>query len=172
MFLLLACGNDLRRDDGAGLALAARLEPMLAGAGEVERIAVQQWTPELALAIARPDVQAIVFIDTRVADSHDAGESHPRGGAAGADEVRVEALAGEQEAAATLGHHVDAVTLLAYARLWLEDREAPPAWLVTAPGFDFAHGEGLSDEVIVRLDRAFQAEGALSHFVTVLSALP
>ena len=110
--LILACGNDLRQDDGAGLALARQLgaanpHPQLT----VEQICVHQLMPELALDIARPGVVAVLFVDTRVNDGLGSG---------GADEpagVSLTMTALEPTApVGRLGHHVDAQMVLLYAR--------------------------------------------------------
>jgi len=67
MILIMACGNSLRRDDGAGLVLAEKLEQLcLARRLKAQRIAVQQLTPELAELIAGAEVSGVMFADTRV----------------------------------------------------------------------------------------------------------
>jgi Ni,Fe-hydrogenase maturation factor len=113
------------------LALAERLEEAWqARQVEVERLAVHQLTPELILEISREEITSVIFVDTRavppeVTDRQvwispvQAGGTSP-----------------------SLGHHLDPAALLALAGLlydkWL------PAWLVTVPGLEFAHGEKLS----------------------------
>ncbi|MCB0173868.1 MAG: hypothetical protein KDJ97_25330, partial [Anaerolineae bacterium] len=68
MLLIIACGNSLRSDDGAGLIFAERLEYACRALDVmVERISVHQLLPELAADIAAEAVQAVVFIDTRLA---------------------------------------------------------------------------------------------------------
>jgi hydrogenase maturation protease len=172
MLLLLACGNDLRRDDGAGLILAGRLETLLIARGQaVERIAVQQWTPELAAEIARADVQTVVFVDTRVDSPRAAEGDQTMKVDSQGWEVQVKPVLSEAGATASLGHHLGAATLLAYARLLLAGRDLPPAWLVTAPGADFAHGEGLSDDAIASLDRALATDGPLTPLLAQLAGL-
>jgi hydrogenase maturation protease len=61
--LLIACGNPLRRDDGAGHAVAQRIER----APDLEVRSVQQLTPELAADIGRFD--RVVFIDADAAST-------------------------------------------------------------------------------------------------------
>lgn len=126
--LFIAYGNTLRRDDGAGLALAEKLRPLLCEQGwQVDLIAIQQLTPELALEIADPSLQAVCFFDT-------AAEAH----ALAIQMQRVDA----QQSAPVLGHHLIPSALLLYAkRLY---GVCPPAWLVTVPGYDFELGEGFS----------------------------
>ncbi len=132
MILIIAYGNSLRRDDGAGLILGELLEEALRRRGqEVARIAVHQLTPDLALSVAEDGVSAVVFVDTRVAASND---EHI--------ELQVRCLDSEGHGQ-SLGHHVGAASVMSCARL-LYHRN-PPAWLLTVPGVDFDHGEGLSE---------------------------
>ena len=149
MILIIAYGNSLRRDDGAGLILGQKLEEALRQRGlAVECIDVHQLTPDLALSVAADAVAAVVFVDTRVAAAE-----------AGQTDLLVHPL-GAEHGSQSLGHHVGPAAILTYARL-LYDR-SPPAWLLTAPGFDFDHGEGLSDA----------AERALDTLPAVLERLP
>lgn len=126
--LFIAYGNTLRRDDGAGLALAEKVRPLLCEQGlQVELIAVQQLTPELALEIVEPALQAVCFFDT-------AAEAHTL-----AIQMR---RVDVQQCTPVLGHHLIPSALLLYAkRLY---GVCPPAWLVTIPGYDFDLGEGFS----------------------------
>jgi hydrogenase maturation protease len=131
MILIIAYGNSLRRDDGAGLILAEKLEQAwLARQVEVERLEVQQLVPELALEVARDEVSAVVFADTRVVSP---AEVTP-----GLKMYPVQA----NPSSPSLGHQLDPAVLLSYARLLYGKQ--PPAWMVTVPGADFDHGEGLS----------------------------
>jgi hydrogenase maturation protease len=149
MILIIGYGNSLRRDDGAGLALAERLEQLCRTRRQlaVERLTSHQLTPEMALEIARPEVTAVVFVDTRVAAS---GETELA--------LRVEPLSAA-EASPSVGHHLSPTALLAYASQLYG--HAPPAWQVTIPGLDFDHGEGLSSPVEQLLDDAPQALAGL-----------
>ncbi|MEZ4766952.1 MAG: hypothetical protein R2844_00805 [Caldilineales bacterium] len=66
MILIIAYGNSLREDDGAGLVLAEKLEPLLRRfAVDARRIETQQLLPELAAEIAASQPHAVVFVDTR-----------------------------------------------------------------------------------------------------------
>jgi hydrogenase maturation protease len=139
VILIIAYGNSLRRDDGAGLILARNLETALRDREmDVQRIAVHQLTPDLALSVAADAVNAVVFVDTRVAVPED-----------GHMDLLIQPL-GAEDCSQSLGHHVGPAAILAYARL-LYDKD-PPAWLLTAPGVDFDHGEGLSEGVRRALD--------------------
>lgn len=144
LILLVAWGNDLRGDDGAGLYLAARLERRWRQLGlAVRRLAVLQLVPELAAAIAAPEVGAVVFVDTRVVVGDDLT-------------VEVRPLMEAAVVAPALGHHLDPAALLTYAAL-LREGPLPPAWLVTVPGLVFEHGRGLSRAVRASIGRCWQA---------------
>ncbi len=145
MILLLAYGNPLRQDDGAGLRLAEQMADYWQSTGmPLRHLAVQQLAPELAVEIAQPGVLAVVFVDARV----DAPDSVPDG-------VVVAALRSDGPSSPSLGHHTQPDVLLAYAALLLNGRPAPPAWLVTVPGVNFEHGEGLSQVASAAIEAAF-----------------
>ncbi len=133
MLLIIAYGNSLRRDDGAGL----RLGEMIADICRkrrlgVKHIAAHQLTPELALDVAEDEVSAVIFTDARVVSEDD--ERH-------VPDIRVRPLPSES-GGPRLGHHLRPPTVMAYARLLYA--KSPPAWIATVPGVDFNHGEGLS----------------------------
>lgn len=131
MILIIAYGNSLRRDDGAGLILGEMLEQALKARGlSVTRLALHQLTPDVALSVAADDVKTVVFVDTRVAAPD---EKQPT--------LQLCPLPSDQ-GPSSLGHQVGAASIMAYARLLYEKN--PPAWLLTVPGVDFDHGEGLS----------------------------
>ncbi|WP_366949723.1 hydrogenase [Geobacter sp.] len=134
----------LRRDDGAGVALAGRVAR---GAGPgVKLIETQQLLPELAEELAAPGVAAAIFCDARLADATD-GEP-----------VRLSRIS-PVCAGSSLGHHLAPEELLALADGLYG--AAPPAWLVTVAGHDFGHGEGFSTEVRHALATAEQMVGVL-----------
>jgi len=135
MVLILAYGNSLRRDDGAGFVLGDVVERMLSEAGlEVVRIDSHQLEPELALDISGEKISAVLFIDTRSLPETPGGDNL-RG--------QFRRVVSAKNGSPGIGHHLNPQTLLAYS-LFLFKKE-PPAWLVTIPGKDFDHGEGLSD---------------------------
>lgn len=145
MILLISYGNNLRRDDGAGLVLAETIEQVWQSQKvAVRRVAVHQLTPELAEDIARPEVGAVVFMDTRMVA---AGDANPG--------VQVQPLSAHSQSP-SLGHHLDPAVLLFYAKRLYGRR--PPAWLVTVPGTDFDYGQGLSEPT----QKALAAAQALS----------
>jgi len=130
MILLIACGNSLRRDDGAGLVLAELLERnWRSGPQEVQQVSVHQLTSDLAEYIARKEVSVVVFVDSRVAIT----------GARGF-QVQVHKLDLE-DSFSTTSHHMDPKTVMLYARFLYN--KSPSSWTVTVPGTDYGHGEGL-----------------------------
>jgi hydrogenase maturation protease len=150
MILLIAYGNSLRRDDGAGLLLAELLEKSWRlGNWGVQRISVCQLTPELAEFIAAERVAAVVFFDSR-------GTT----GKQGKHGVEVHRLA-LRSSSPSLGHHCNPETMMLYAR-WLHGKRVP-CWQVTVPGRDFAHGEGLSTMAQEAIAEAMDA-AALSPY--------
>ena len=142
MLLIIACGNSLRSDDGAGLIFAERLEYACRALDVVvERISVHQLLPELAADIAAEVVQAVVFVDTRLAAPGDLPALQP---------LSLKA------ASPSVGHHLTPAVLLLYAQALYH--HCPPAWQITIPGVNFDHGESLSET----------AQNALAH-VSVLA---
>jgi hydrogenase maturation protease len=129
VLLLIAYGNTLRRDDGAGLALAAQLAQVWRRRGiTIRHLALQQLMPELAMDLCQADVRAVVFVDTM---------------SKAAAAIRLQSIA-PAELGRVLGHHLTPETLLLYAqRLY---GYYPPSWLMTIPGHDFGFGEGFSRE--------------------------
>jgi hydrogenase maturation protease len=144
MLLVIGYGNVLRQDDGAGPALAARLSDALAARGAAARLVLtHQLVPELALDVMAGDVAAVLFVDARVAA--DAGDTA----------VRVEPVPTDVAPSPSLGHHTGPAVVLAYCAAL--GSPIPPAWLVTAPGFAFDFGEGLSTAASAALDTALSA---------------
>jgi|GEM_PF-2924656 len=158
VILIIAWGNDLRGDDGAGRYLAVRLQRCWRQQGlAVRRLAVPQLVPELAVEVAAPGVAAVVFVDTHVAT-------------AAAPDVRVRALA-SAETAAVWGHHLDPRMVLAYAAL-LRAEPLPPAWLVTVPGWVFAHGRRLSPATRAAIARFLDDDqGTLTRLTAAVQRL-
>jgi hydrogenase maturation protease len=65
--LILACGNTLRGDDGAGPWLAAWAEQRFRDVAGVRVVVRQQWTPDLAEDIAR--AASVLFVDCSIASA-------------------------------------------------------------------------------------------------------
>lgn len=143
--LILACGNPLRWDDGAGLLLAELLVPYLEAAGyRVRLVTVQQFVPELALEIANPRFGAVLFVDTiDCTNSLASAETAPQ--------IQIQPLSATLSTP-SLGHHLTPHQLLLYARTLYHS--VPPAWLITIPGIDYRHGEGRSGLVQTLLAKA------------------
>jgi len=150
MILLIAWGNSLRRDDGAGLLLAELLEKSwLLGNWRVQRISVHQLTPELAEVIAAERVAAVVFFDSRVTTEEQ-----------GKHGVEVHRLA-LSDSSPSLAHHCNPETMMLYA-LWLYGKSIP-CWIVSVPAGDFAHGEGLSTMAQEAIAEALDVVGLSPH---------
>ena len=67
MILLIAYGNPLRQDDGAGLRLAEQMAGRWQAMGaSLRHVVVQQLAPELAVEIAAPEVAAVVQVQVVV----------------------------------------------------------------------------------------------------------
>ena len=134
MILLIGYGNTLRRDDGAGPALA-RMVASRWRRNDLRLITVHQLAPELARDLAGPEVSAVIFMDAAVDESaEDCDGSLKRVGP-----VRVAGASCRP----VFGYHFPPEDLLAYAKM-LYGADIP-AWLVTIPGTDFGFGETLSD---------------------------
>lgn len=118
--LVLAFGNPLRGDDGAGPAAVEGL----ALPEDVEVLVAQQLLPEHAEAVAR--ARGVVFVDAR--EGGTPGDIHE-------EEVRA-------GGAALLSHHLAPGHLLALARAL--GRPAPSAIALSVVGVDFTLGAGLS----------------------------
>jgi hydrogenase maturation protease len=98
--LILACGNTLRSDDGAGPRLAAWAEDRFGEDPRIRVISRQQWTPDLAEDIAA--AESVLFLDCSV-------ESAP-------GEIRIAAVEPLSTAAGIATHHTGGAELLALAQ--------------------------------------------------------
>ncbi len=145
MKLLIACGNSLRQDDGAGLILADSLAAHWQAENRPFRqIEVQQLVPELALDVADDEVTEVWFVDCRVA--LDEGDTA----------VQVRQLHSNSHPS-TIGHQLSPEIILLYAQRLFDKRplaEQPLAWQITVPGFHFSHSETVSTACQVVLDKA------------------
>ena len=158
MILIIGYGNSLRQDDGAGLKLAELLALACQQSQlQARQLRVQQLTTELVLDIARPDVQAVIFADTRaIASATDAC-------------VQIKPLPINRKPSGNkgvVGHHLSPETLLLYASM-LYDRQ-PPSWLATVPGSNFGHGETMSDITGLALESSY---GPIRKWLNQISAL-
>lgn len=132
--LLIAYGNDLRCDDGAG----ARAAALIAAQCPRSRVIIcRQLTPELAEDIA--SAARVVFVDAYVASE------------AGAPLRVARIFADRARRDATLFHHAAPASLLSLAgRLY--DR-VPEAWIVAIPAFCLDAGETISSATERRVEQ-------------------
>lgn len=144
MILILAYGNSLREDDGAGLHLGRRLENLCLALGLPSQLELShQLHPEMALLLVENPVQAVIFADCAAVDPDSVGL---------AVDIQPLTQLAQASSSATLGHHVGPHLVLEYARLF--SNTVPPAWLITVPGVAFNHGEGLSETAQTVLNTA------------------
>jgi len=121
--LVIGYGNELRGDDGLGPLVARAV-----AAADIPGVCVltaRQLLPEFAADLAQ--ARRVVFVD--------AAEGRQKSG------VEVQPLAVEN-ATEWCTHHADPRTLLALTRAIYG--QAPEAWWLTASGWNFDLGEGLS----------------------------
>jgi hydrogenase maturation protease len=133
-YLVVGVGNTLREDDGAGVVLAEHLHGELSRRGVRTQVRlVPQMLPELAAEIAELAPAILLITDCAVGD----------------DLARLQPLLPAQTFAAG-SHGLGAAQLLALAvRLY---EFGGSAWMATVPGFNFAHGEGLSAGAMQAID--------------------
>ncbi len=108
--VVIGYGNDLRSDDGAGRAVAARIESL--GLTDTKVISVSQLTPELALQIDGADL--VVFVDASidVAETTMAPvQSDPAGHSAVSHFAEPASLLAMAEAVGTIPHRAFAVSI-------------------------------------------------------------
>jgi hydrogenase maturation protease len=133
--LVIGYGNPLRRDDGAGPALARRIADLrLPG---VEVIEAHQLLPEHAAALSRAD--RALFVDA----SAEPGLAAPR--------MRELQPSAEPSLAP---HASDPEALLALAAILFE--HSPEARLLEIPAADLSIGEGLSTATLEACDQALE----------------
>ena len=133
--LLIAYGNSMRRDDGAGLALANIIEQIWRSQDvTVRRLSIHQLTPELAADMAEPDISAVVFVDACVADDPDQALI-----------PTIRPLSQAVDMSPTIGHHLSPELLMVYSAKLYD--KTPPCWMITIPGVDFGVGDALSEPV-------------------------
>ena len=147
--LILACGNNLRSDDGVGVWLADWAEWRFRDDPRVRIVACQQWTPELAADIAR--ASAVLFLDCSLAT------------APGSVALAPVASAAAYESRAT--HHLGAPQLLALTRELYHAQPAEALLLAIGAG-STELGEHFSDPVAAALPQACRAiEDTIQRFL-------
>jgi hydrogenase maturation protease len=149
--LILACGNTLRSDDGAGPWLAAWAEERFASNPSIRVISPQQWTPELAEDLA--SAQSAIFIDCSLAHAPGSIEIVP-----------INPASGE---AAPATHHLGAPQLLALARD-LFSSTPQQAFLLTIGAASTELGEEFTEPVLSALPHACKLlEDAIAKLLSV-----
>jgi hydrogenase maturation protease len=145
--ILLACGNELRRDDGVGLEIARAAEQTFPNT-RLRIVAMQQWTPELVEEIA--GTALAIFVDACVDDE-------PGG-------IRVRPLKASNKPADT--HRPEPAGLLGLAQQVCGHAPAR-AFAVTVGAESFQYGEGISGRVRQAVPRVLRL---LENLVTAFSA--
>ncbi len=135
--LILACGNTLREDDGAGPWLAAWASERFQADDGVKVIASQQWTPELAQDIA--EAESVIFIDCAMNASPGS--------------VRLTAVEPGGKAPGLATHHLDASQLLSLSKE-LYGAISRTSLLLTIGARSLELHEGLSEAVKAALPEA------------------
>lgn len=137
MWLIIGYGNPLRGDDGAGSLLAEQLLQQLP-ADRARVLPVHQLTPELALEIAAPGIDRVLFLDAR------RGQWEPL------------ILTPLNPAAATgsCGHQLSPELLLQMAATLYG--QAPPGWLLTLAASNLDLGDPLSPATAAALPFALR----------------
>jgi hydrogenase maturation protease len=138
--LVVGVGNEYRRDDGIGVYLAER-----ASLPDADVMTVGGIYPELAETLHQYDM--VVFVDAAV-------EGSP---------VELNRIFPD-ESKFPLFHHITCGGILALTEVLYHTR--PDAYLLSVRGYDFGHGEGLSENAqenlkqgLIRLEEFFQQIG-------------
>ncbi len=127
--LILACGNPLRGDDGLGGWMAAQVQEKFTRS-QVEVVALQQFTPELAEPISTADT--VIFLDCSV-------KTEP-------GTVLLQRMEPAEKLPRLITHHMQPATLLRLSQE-LYGRIPRQAYLITVGGKSFKVGAQLSDVV-------------------------
>jgi hydrogenase maturation protease len=129
--LVVGVGNEYRRDDGIGIRLAERAS--LPGA---DVLTVSGIYPELAETLREYDV--VVFVDAAVeGDPVALGRIFP------------------EESSLPLFHQITCGGILALTEALYHT--CPEAWLLAVRGYDFEHGEGLTEKAQENLTQALKS---------------
>jgi hydrogenase maturation protease len=146
-YLILACGNTLRGDDGIGPFLAAWAEERFSADSSIRVISRQQWTPELAEEIST--AESVLFIDCSM-------DSAP-------GSVQVFPIKPATTAEGLGTHHLGAPELLALCRD-LFDAQPRNANLLTVGAGSLDLSEQLSPAVTAALPEAYRLlEESIRH---------
>ena len=140
--VVLGYGNTLRQDDGAGPAVAERLEGALARAGGT-CIAAHQLLPEHADALA--DARLVIFVDATLTEPAGSVHWHTL-------EAAASASSDTPAAARPAGHHLRPEGVLTLARTL--HGAHPQAKVVSIGAAALGHGTELSPEAAHAVDIA------------------
>jgi hydrogenase maturation protease len=154
MLLIIAYGNTLRGDDGAGPALGELIERCCRQRSiEAQLLVCHQLTPELVAELIHPGITRVLFCDARIPS-------------AGDDNMEIAFKPLKAASGGTnIGHHFSPQTLLLLAK-GLYQCEIP-AWQVTVPGYTFEVGQSFSRSTRQALDDAEPlVESFLTHTTT------
>lgn len=150
MLLIIAYGNTLRGDDGAGPALGELIERCCRKCSIRAQLQVcHQLTPELVMEMIHPGIAQVLFCDARI--------TIPSDNNTGIAFKSLEPSGGYT----TIGHHLSPETLLLLAK-GLYQCEIP-AWQVTVPSYTFKVGQSFSRPTRQALE---DAEPLLESFLT------
>lgn len=125
MWLIIGYGNRLRGDDGVGYRLAEQLQHQLP-ADQARVLTLHQLTPELALDLAAPEIERVLFVDAR----------------RGQREPLILTPLGSDTAIGSCGHQLSPELLLHLAASLYG--HAPPGYLLTLPAVDMEFSDHLS----------------------------
>jgi len=136
MWLIIGYGNRLRGDDSAGPRLAERLSDQWSKE-QISVISGHQLTPELALELAAPEVEGVLFLDAKQNQTTACviSQLNPDG-------------------TGSCGHQLSPQQLLQLARKLYG--HAVPGWLLTIAGEQFSFCEQLSPACEYNSTLAFQ----------------
>jgi hydrogenase maturation protease len=137
--LVLACGNTLRSDDGAGPWLCDWAAEHFASDPHIQTISRQQWTPDLAQDIA--GAESVLFIDCSI-------ESAP-------GHIRLREVHAASPGSGLATHHTGAPELLALAQE-LYNSTPRTSLLLTIGAGSTELGESFSPAVTAALPEATQ----------------
>jgi hydrogenase maturation protease len=137
--LILACGNTLRGDDGAGPWLAEWAKLRFQSETNIRVVSRQQWAPELAEEVAR--AESVLFVDCSVESAPGAVKIVPVQPSVGTEGLTT--------------HQLSAAQLLALGRA-LYDSLPRNAQLLTIGAGSTELGEEFSDAVKAALPEACQ----------------
>ena len=142
--LVIGYGNSLRRDDGAGLILSQALVDLWqAQSLPASLITSHQLAPEQAEDIALSGADIVVFVDARIAEPFSNK---------GIETNKIESV----QSTPRVGHQLTPAALMLYASQLYAFKGS--GWIISIPGADFNHGEGLCAETQLLVDE-YLAQG-------------